>query len=138
MRKQAFLLRLVLAFVLVFLFIGEASYSQTDKREMQENVYTTWVKLAMLGKNQAEIESYFLRKIGPEELELVKARIRNTVLDNLRRSGLEAKINASYDLDDLNVVVSRVLIEIRYVGLEHDDDLVQTIKEEFGITLGRL
>lgn len=138
MSKQPFVLRWVLAFVLVFLFIGEASYSQTDKRLQSQNVYTTWVKLAMLGKNQAEIESYFLRKLEPGELEKVKTRIRNTVLDNLKRSGLESKIAAAYDMDDLNVVIHRVLIEIRYVGMEHDDDLRQTIKEEFGLTLERL
>ena len=67
----------------------------------------------------------------------LKERIRNTVLDNLRRSGLAAQIAASYDLDDVNVLVSKVLTEIRYVGLEHDDDLHQTIKAEFGIVLRR-
>ncbi|OGG99669.1 MAG: hypothetical protein A2600_12470 [Candidatus Lambdaproteobacteria bacterium RIFOXYD1_FULL_56_27] len=127
-----------MAFLMLFLFTDQVSYSQTDKKERKENLYTVWMKLAILGKNQAEIESYFLRKIGSEDLELVKGRIRNTVLDNLKRSGLESRIMASYDLDDLNVVIDRVLTEIRYVGLEHDQDLRQTIKEEFGITLERL
>lgn len=138
MKRKSIALHLVMAFLMLFLFTDQVSYSQTDKKERKENLYTVWMKLAILGKNQAEIESYFLRKIGPEDLELVKGRIRNTVLDNLKRSGLESRIMASYDLDDLNVVIDRVLTEIRYVGLEHDQDLRQTIKEEFGITLERL
>jgi len=131
-------IRLILSFLMLLLFCGQASYSQTDNKGKPENIYTAWVKLAMLGKNQSEIESYFLRKISPEKVELIKSRIRKTVLDNLRRSGIESKIASSYDLDDINVVVDRVLVEIRYVGLEHDPDLKQTIKEEFGITLERL
>ncbi len=138
MKRKSIALHLVMAFLMLFLFTDQVSYSQTDKKERKENLYTVWMKLAILGKNQAEIESYFLRKIGSEDLELVKGRIRNTVLDNLKRSGLESRIMASYDLDDLNVVIDRVLTEIRYVGLEHDQDLRQTIKEEFGITLERL
>ena len=136
--KKYCTLRLLLVFVLLLLFCSQASYSQTDKKGNPENIYTTWVKLAMLGKNQSEIESYFSRKVPLEEVELIKGRIRKTVLDNLRRSGIEAKISSSYDLDDLNVLIDQVLVEIRYVGLEHDPDLRQTIKEEFGITLERL
>jgi len=138
MKGKTIGIRLILSMLMLLLFCGQSSYSQTDRKEKRENVYTAWVKLAMLGKNQAEIESYFLRKVGPDEVELIKARIRKTVLDNLRRSGIESKIASSYDLDDINVVVDHVLVEIRYVGLEHDSDLRQTIKEEFGITLERL
>ncbi|OGG94139.1 MAG: hypothetical protein A2508_02885 [Candidatus Lambdaproteobacteria bacterium RIFOXYD12_FULL_49_8] len=137
--------RLLLVVCLLFLLNGEAGFSQTDKKEGPEpqppkmiNVYTTWMKLAMLGKNQAEIESYFMEKISARELDDLKQRIRDTVLDNLKRTGLAYRIHNSDDLDDINVVVDRVLVEIRYAGLEHDQDLKLSIKEEFGIPLERL
>ena len=57
------------------------------------------------------------------------------MIDNLKRSGIRSLIRNSSDSDDLNVIVNKIITEIRYVGLEHDRDLRLSIKEEFGVTL---
>ncbi|PCI28088.1 MAG: hypothetical protein COB67_07070 [SAR324 cluster bacterium] len=101
------------------------------------NLYTTWVKLALLGKNQAEIE-FFFRNIDGMSLGRIKERLRFAVLDNLRRSGLKTMIQKSSDVDDFNAVVRKIITEIRYMGMEHDPDLKLSIKEEFGVVLERL
>ncbi len=101
------------------------------------NLYTTWVKLALLGKNQAEIE-FFFRGIQEKSISEIKNRLRSAVIDNLRRSGLTTMIQKSADVDDFNTVVRKIITEIRYLGMEHDSDLKLTIKDEFGVVLERL
>ncbi len=101
------------------------------------NLYTTWIKLALVGKNQAEIE-YFFRNLDDKTLERIKKRIRFAIIDNLKRSGIKGMIAKSSDADDVNVVIRKVVTEIRYSGMEHDEDLRLSIKEEFGITLEKL
>ncbi len=98
------------------------------------NIYTKWITLALLGKNQAEIEFYF-RNEKEVSIQKVKQRIRFTVLDNLRRSNVKSMISRISDADDFNVIITKILLEIRFVGLEHDEDLLLSIKEEFGIEL---
>jgi len=65
-------------------------------------------------------------------------RIRSAVIENLRRAGIRTLIGEATDADDLNVVIRKIIIEIRYVGLELDRDLRLSIKEEFGVELERL
>ncbi|MCP4295723.1 MAG: hypothetical protein GY786_08970 [Proteobacteria bacterium] len=101
------------------------------------NLYTTWVKLALKGKNQAEIE-FFFRGIQEKSILEIKNRLRSAVIDNLRRSGLTTMIQKSTDVDDFNTVVRKIITEIRYLGMEHDIDLKLTIKDEFGVVLERL
>lgn len=101
------------------------------------NIYTKWIKLALLGKNQAEIE-YFFRNEKETTIDRVKERIRFAVLENLRRAGIKTLLEKVSDADDLNVIVRKIVIEIRYAGMEHDRDLLLSIKEEFGVELQRL
>ncbi len=120
----------LLFFILVF--ANANLYSQPA--DNLGNLYTTWIKLALVGKNQSEIEYYF-RNLDKETLEQIKKRIRFAIIDNLNRSRIRSMIGKSADADDVNVVVRKVMTEIRYSGLEHDKDLRLSIKEEFGISL---
>src|SRR3989339_328082 len=109
----------------VLLFLGmllsepamAASNVKAPEQKKEENRFTTWITLSLLGKNQAEIEYYF-RNLDPKEMEQLRELMRFTVLDNLRRMGLKSLINTSEDADDLAVVRRKVITEIRYVGME--------------------
>lgn len=101
------------------------------------NIYTKWITLALLGKNQSEIEFYF-RNEKETTIERVKERIRFAVLENLRRSRIRTMISKMSDADDLNVIVNKILIEVRFAGMEHDRDLLLSIKEEFGLEIENL
>lgn len=127
----------VISLTLAFMFclISVNSYSQPSRTG--GNMYTKWITLALVGKNQAEIE-YFFRNEKETTIEQVKRRIRFAVVENLRRSGIKRLIEESSDADDLNVVIRKIIIEIRYAGMELDKDLRLSIKEEFGIQLERL
>ena len=128
--------RYVILAILFCLFAGQSiSYSQTSKDP--GNMYTIWRKLALVGKNQAEIEYYF-RNIDDKTMERVKGRIRFAVLESLRRTGIKGLIKKITDEDDLNVIINTINTEIRYAGMEHDDDLRLSIKEEFGVQLENL
>lgn len=127
--KKYFSFLVLLIFIMV---TADAGFSQPSRDP--GNMYTIWMKLALIGKNQAEIEYYF-KNIDEKTMDQVKKRIRFAVIDNLRRSGLHSLIRHSSDYDDLNVIVNKIITEIRYVGLEHDQDLRLSIKEEFGVPL---
>lgn len=126
---------LFLSLAFCLLVFNTNSFAQPVKDS--GNLYTKWMKLALLGKNQAEIE-YFFRNEKDSTLEQVKQRIRNAVVDNLRRAGIPALIAETSDADDFNVIIRKILIEIRYTGMELDPDLRLSIKEEFGVVLERL
>ena len=111
-----------------------ASNVKPPEQKKEENRFTTWITLSLLGKNQAEIEYYF-RNLDPKEMEQLRELMRFTVMDNLRRMGLKNLLYNSDDADDLAVVKRKVITEIRYVGMEHDPDLKIIIKEEFGLAL---
>lgn len=125
--------------VLIILFsLGVTNTSvSAQPTKTAGNIYTKWIKLALVGKNQAEIEYYF-RNIQNSSIQQVKKRIRYAILENLRRAGIGRLITESSDADDLNVIIRKILIEIRYAGMELDSDLRLTIKEEFGVELERL
>ena len=125
----------ILLLLLMVVICSMNLYSQPAK--ISKNLYTTWIKLALIGKNQAEIEYYF-RDRGEEEIERIKKRIRFAILDSLNRSGIKNMIAKSTDADDINIIVRKVMTEIRYSGLEHDEDLRLSIKEKFGISLENL
>ena len=136
MLKQ-FFIKLAFILVLSFVFLGGSVYSQTTTKTKSANMYTQWIKMALLGKNQAEIE-YFFRNSDSKTMETIKKRIRNAVLGNLKRSGIVSMINKRSDMDDINTVIQKIVVEIRYAGMEQDEDLKLSIKEEFGISLERL
>lgn len=124
-----------LMLTLSFCVVAVNSYSQPAK--VGGNLYTKWITLALVGKNQAEIE-YFFRNEKDKTIEQVKRRIRYTVVENLRRAGIKRLIDESSDVDDLNVIIHKIIVEIRYAGMELDKDLRLSIKEEFGVQLERL
>ncbi|NQU63910.1 MAG: hypothetical protein HQ517_06455 [SAR324 cluster bacterium] len=135
---NVFLPRLVALVLAVCLsFVSVSSYSQPTKAKTSGNIYTKWITLALVGKNQAEIE-FFFRNEKNQSIEQVKRRIRHAVVENLRRAGIRQLIEESADVDDLNVVIRKIIIEIRYAGMELDKDLRLSIKEEFGVQLERL
>jgi hypothetical protein len=127
------------ALAVCFCMCSFSSYSQptTTTARSTGNIYTNWIKLALVGKNQAEIE-FFFRNEKEAAIDQVKERIRQAVLENLRRAGVKRLINESADVDDLNVIINKIIIEIRYAGLELDQDLRFSIKEEFDIELETL
>ncbi len=128
---------LKVASVLFCSFAFAITYGYAQAAKDSGNMYTKWITLALLGKNQAEIEYYF-RNEKEAAIQRVKQRIRFAVLENLRRSGIKSMIDNSSDADDFNVIITKILLEIRYVGLEHDPDLLLSIKEEFGIEIRNL
>ena len=130
--KQIFITFFVFVAFVVTPAFG-ASNTAPPKPVKEENRITTWMTLSLLGKNQAEIEYYF-RKLDKRELDDLKTRMRFTVMDNLRRSGISQLKDTASDADDLRVIRRKVITEIRYMGMEHDKDLKITIKEEFGVT----
>ncbi len=123
--------------VLVGIFSFVVSYGMAQPPKDSGNIYTKWITLALLGKNQSEIE-YFFRNEKETAILQVKERIRFAVLENLRRSGLKSMIARISDADDFNVIINKILIEIRYAGMEHDQDLMLSIKEEFGVEIENL
>ena len=131
-------LRLIKCLVVLFgIFSFVVTYGIAQPVQDSGNIYTKWIKLALLGKNQSEIE-YFFRNEKESSILQVKERIRFAVLENLRRSGLKSMIARISDADDFNVIINKILIEIRYAGMEHDRDLVLSIKEEFGVEIENL
>ena len=133
--KRFYVRKLILTIIFCFVLASTTSFSQPAKDS--GNLYTKWMKLALLGKNQAEIE-YNFRNEKEATLSQVRMRIRSAVIENLRRAGIRTLIGEATDADDLNVIIRKILIEIRYVGLELDRDLRLSIKEEFGVELERL
>jgi len=134
MKKLRFLSAVIL---ILFSLTVTSSAASAQPAKTAGNIYTKWIKLALVGKNQAEIEYYF-RNIQNSSILQVKQRIRFAILENLRRAGIGRLITESSDADDLNVIIRKIIIEIRYAGMELDSDLRLTIKEEFGVELERL
>lgn len=134
MKKSVFR-RVSTVLIFCFLIVSTESFSQPAKDT--GNIYTKWKRLALLGKDQAEIE-YFFRNEKESSIKGVKQRIRFAVLENLRRLGIRSMLAETADADDFNVIVRKIVVEIRYAGLEHDEDLRLSIKEEFGVELERL
>lgn len=128
-------LKLILAIAGLIAF--SSTYGLAQPTRDSGNIYTKWITLALLGKNQAEIEYYF-RNEKEASVERVKQRIRFAVLESLKRAGIRSMIARSSDADDFNVVIRKISLEIRYAGLEHDEDLLLSIKEEFGVELESL
>jgi hypothetical protein len=133
--RPVFLVKCLILLFSIFSFV--ANYCIAQPAKDSGNIYTKWITLALLGKNQSEIEYYF-RNEKETSIQRVKERIRFAVLENLRRSGIKTMISKISDADDINTVVTKILIEIRFAGMEHDTDLLLSIKEEFGIELENL
>ncbi len=96
------------------------------------SVYSIWVQFSLRGHSQSEIES-LLRNMDPKTMTQVKARLRRTVISNLRLRKIDDLYRHSRDTDDLKTVRESIATEIRFAGLQNDKELQSLIKEQFGI-----
>lgn len=126
----------VLSGLAVMLVASPTSQAQTPPSSAV-SVYSIWVRLSLRGYSQEEIES-LLRNMDAKTLDEVKARLRKSVLSNLRLKRIKERFLASRDKGDLQDVLSSIETEIRFAGLENDDELKFAIRDSFGIPLERL
>jgi hypothetical protein len=101
------------------------------------SLYSIWVRLSLRGLNQSEIES-LMRNMDPKAVTQVKERLRTTILANLRIKRVRERFLVSRDSDDLRSVLATIETELRFAGLEQDDEIKLMIRDRFGIPLGRL
>lgn len=125
-----------LALLTIFLIINPI-FTAFSQGGSQYNLYSDWTKLSLTGKNQEEIEFYF-RGSGEQAILKVKKRLRRSVIQNLKRMGIQRLIQRSQDQDDLNAIREKILTEIRFSGLQNDKEIIMSVKEEFGIRVEAL
>lgn len=125
----------LLSTLAALLVASPTSQAQTPPNAV--SVYSIWVRLSLRGYSQEEIES-LLRNMDAKTLEEVKARLRTTVLSNLRLKRIRERFQASRDKGDLQDVLSSIETEIRFAGLENDQELKFEIRENLGVPLDRL
>jgi hypothetical protein len=101
------------------------------------NVYSIWLRMSLRGYSQEEIESA-LRNMDAKTIDEVKSRLRRTVLANLRLKNVRERFQLSRDKGDLQDVKGTIETEIRFAGLENDNELKREIEEAFGVPLNRL
>ena len=100
------------------------------------SVFSIWVRLSLRGFSQEEIES-LLRNMDAKTIANVKARLRRTVMANLQLKKIGEQVRFSRDKDDLNNVVTSVETEIRFAGMQNDEQLKLMIKDRYGMRLDR-
>ncbi len=100
------------------------------------SVFSIWVRLSLRGFSQEEIES-LLRNMDAKTIADVKARLRRTVMANLQLKKIGDQVRFSRDKDDLNNVVTSVETEIRFAGMQNDEQLKLMIKDRYGMRLHR-
>ena len=98
------------------------------------NLYSVWIQLSLRGFPQEEIES-LLRNMDAQVITDVKNRLRRTVISNLNLKKVGRLYLNSRDTDDLNVVRSTIETELRFSGLQNDEEIKILIQEQFGIDL---
>ena len=101
------------------------------------SVYSIWIRLSLRGLNQTEIES-LMRNLDPASIAEVKRRLREMVLSNLETKRVGERFLTSRDTDDLKSVLGSIETELRFAGLQNDDELKLMIRDRFGIPLSRL
>lgn len=122
--------------VLVLLVVGATPLSLAQA-PTSVSIYSIWIRLSLRGYNQSEIES-LMRNLDPKSITQVKERLRNTVISNLESKKIRERFNTSRDSDDLNSVLTSIETELRFAGMQNDDQLKLMIKDRFGIPLSRL
>lgn len=118
----------------VIMLLAASPISFAQSTPPLANVFSEWVSLSLRGNSQNEIESK-LRHLGEGNLKEVKQRLRQTVISNLRLRKIRELYLGSRDSDDLNNVMSFIATEIRFAGLQNDEQIVLMIKDNFGIPL---
>ena len=132
---MAFKTKVVLVVLLVALLIGvPPGLGQQSTKDSQENLYSIWIKLSMMGHNQSEIEG-ILAGITEQQLQHLKNRLRRDVLNTLSHLNLSNEIELSRTEQDLVMIRDKISTEIRFAGLENDLLLQRMIRHKFGIAL---
>ena len=132
---MAFKTKVVLVVLLVALLIGvPPGLGQQSPEDSQENLYSIWIKLSMMGHKQSEIEG-ILAGITEQQLQHLKNRLRRDVLNTLTHLKLSNEIELSRTEQDLVMIRDKIRTEIRFAGLENDQLLQRMIRHKFGIAL---
>jgi hypothetical protein len=111
--------------------------SQAQTPPSAVSVYSIWVRLSLRGYSQEEIEA-LLRNMDTKTIEDVKSRLRRSVISNLRLKRVRERYQASRDKGDLHDVLTSIETEIRFAGLENDEELKFQIRERLGIPIDRM
>ena len=132
---MAFKTKVVLVVLLVALLIGvPPGLGQQSTKDSREDLYSIWIKLSMMGRNQSEIEG-ILAEITEQQLQHLKNRLRRDVLNTLTHLNLSNEIELSRTEQDLVMIRDKIRTEIRFAGLENDLLLQRMIRHKFGIAL---
>lgn len=125
------------AIVALVLVLGAAAPVSMAQAPSAVSIYSIWIRLSLRGLNQSEIES-LMRNMDPKSIAEVKERLRNTVISNLETKGVRERYLTSRDSDDLKSVKTAIDTELRFAGLQQDEEVRLMIKNRFGIPLERL
>ena len=125
----------ILIGLLVVLLVGvPPGLGQQPPVDSQGNLYSSWLKLSLMGHNQSEIEA-ILNGVTPEQLYRIKNQLRRDVLNTLRRLNLHNEISMSSTEQELFTIREKIRTEIRFAGMENDSRLRRMIRHQFGIAL---
>lgn len=119
---------------LLLLLAGATSLAQSPS---SVSIYSIWIRLSLRGMNQGEIES-LMRNMARKNIGEVKERLRKTVISNLKAKKIPERFLASRDSDDLKSVLISIETELRFAGLQNDENVKQMIKNKLGIPINRL
>lgn len=135
---MAFKTKVVLVVLLVAFLVGvPPGLGQQTPSDNRVNLYSTWLKLSMMGHNQSEIEG-ILKGITEQQLQRLKNRLRRDVLEMLMHLNLQNVIELSRTEQDLVMIRDLIRTEIRFAGLENDSLLQRMIRHKFGISLKKI
>ncbi|MEE8435787.1 MAG: hypothetical protein V3S64_13470 [bacterium] len=123
--------------LLISLLLFLAGATPLAQSPSSVSLYSIWIRLSLRGMNQGEIES-LMRNMAPKNIGEVKKRLRKTVISNLLAKKIPELFLASRDSDDLKSVLISIETELRFAGLQNDEDIKQIIKNKLGIPLNRL
>lgn len=127
---KGFMVKITLLFISAFCFLLVSVHATEVK--VDGNILQNWIRLSLIGKDQAEIELFF-KDVEPKKIEKVKNRLRIYVMRRLRSKNVKRMLRKASQVNDIGVVIDSIREETRYFGLEDDDILKYNIKEEFGI-----
>lgn len=125
---------LLLGLALLLLTVTPVTMAQAPSTV---SLYSIWIRLSLRGLNQEEIES-LLSNMDAKAIDSVKARLRTTVLSNLTARKVRERFLTSRDADDLQSVLTVIETELRFVGMQSDEELKLMIKDRLGIPVNRL
>ena len=101
------------------------------------SIYSMWIRLSLRGMDQNEIES-LMRNMDPAAIVQVKERLRRTIISNLETKRVRERFLGSRDSDDLKSLYTSIDTELRFAGLQHDEEIKLMIRDRFGVPFGQL